>query len=229
MPRSMRLLVNRILDQVFAAAAPTLVDQRFLADQGATQQWRLRGLVSSIADCDYAELLNEVRHELSSVLLDNRGVPLDGVTLRATGIMPLVHEIQRRLMQDLRNSFLTAFVIITVVMTVVQGSVGAGLVAMIPNVFPTLLLFGAFGWTRTPVDIGSVMTASVALGVAVDDTLHFLAYFQRCLEAGARRRDAVLEAYRHCGMAMLQTSLICALGMSVFALSGFCRRRDLPG
>jgi hypothetical protein len=71
------------------------------------------------------------------------------------------------------------------------------------------------------VDIGMVMTASVALGIAVDDTLHFLAYFQRCLCPGRPRCEAVLQAYLHCGRAMFQSSLICAAGMAVFSVSGF--------
>jgi len=135
--------------------------------------------------------------------------------------MPLVHDVQRQLLADLRSSFLLAFLIITVVMTVMQGSVGSGLVAMLPNIFPTLLIFGLLGWLEVPVDIGSVMSASIALGVAVDDTLHFLTYFQRSLETGSTRRQAVRESYRHCGRAMWQSSLICGAGMAVFALSDF--------
>ncbi len=223
-------LVNRVVDRALLAATPMLVERRLLADDGKVQQWRLRGFVSSLVDCDYARLLNRVHQELSGELVDAQGKPLGGVALHATGTMPLVHEIQRRLMLDLRNSFLTAFLVITVVMTIVQGSVRAGLVAMIPNVFPTLLLFGAFGWWRLPVDIGSVMTASVALGVAVDDTLHFLAYFQRGLERGKRRREAVQDAYRHCGVAMLQTSVISApWACPCLPSAAFCRRRGLPG
>lgn len=143
------------------------------------------------------------------------------MSLHATGIMPLVHDIQRQLMHDLRSSFLLAFVIITIVMTVMQGSVEGGLVAMLPNVFPTLAIFGLLGWLRVPVDIGSVMTASIALGIAVDDTFHFLTYFQRRIEEGDTRQDAVFQALEHCGKAMLQTSLICGAGMLVFALSDF--------
>ena len=92
---------------------------------------------------------------------------------------------------------------------------------MLPNIFPTLLIFGLLGWLEIPIDIGSVMSASIALGVAVDDTLHFLTTFQRSLASGASRRQAVRESYRHCGRAMWQSSLICGAGMAVFALSDF--------
>jgi len=188
---------------------------RLLSRTDDQQQWRIRGFVSAVEPIDYGELLAGIRGRLQS------GMTAPHMAVHATGIMPLVHEIQRQLMTDLRSSFLLAFLIITIVMTVMQGGVEAGLVAMLPNIFPTLLIFGLLGWWRVPVDIGSVMTASIALGVAVDDTFHFLTHFQRSLSEGLGRRAAVLSAYQNCGRAMLQSSIICGAGMLVFALSDF--------
>ena len=71
------------------------------------------------------------------------------------------------------------------------------------------------------IEVGSMMTASAALGIAVDDTLHFVTWFRRGVEQGLDRRDAVRFAYERCGTAMVQTSLICGLGMSVFVMSEF--------
>jgi predicted RND superfamily exporter protein len=107
----------------------------------------------------------------------------------------------------------------------------AGLVAMISNVFPMILMFGLLGWTRTPLDIGSVMTASIALGMAIDGTLHFLTFFRRGLRAapaGAdgrelrqRRFAAVHGAFRHSGAALTESSIVCACGILMFAWSSF--------
>ena len=77
------------------------------------------------------------------------------------------------------------------------------------------------GWLGTRVDIGSVMTASIALGIAVDDTFHFLMWFRRETSAGASRAEAVRRCFRHCGRAMVQTSLICGLGLMVYAFTDF--------
>lgn len=65
------------------------------------------------------------------------------------------------------------------------------------------------------------MTASAALGIAVDDTLHFITWFRRGLGRGMARDQAVRFAYGRCGRAMFQTSMICGLGLLLFALSGF--------
>ena len=135
--------------------------------------------------------------------------------------MPLVQAIQQQLLTDLLTSFLAALVIITLVMTVVQAGVLSGLTAMVANVFPIMIMFGVLGWAEIPLDIGSVMTASIALGIAVDDTLHYLTFFRRGLQAGMNRQNAVTYAYQHCGAAMTQTSLSCGLGLLVFAFSDF--------
>lgn len=103
----------------------------------------------------------------------------------------------------------------------VLRSVRAGLIAMIPNVFPAVILFGLMGWKGMAVDIGSVMTASVALGIAVDGTIHFLDWFRRETQRGHSPQAAVRRAYGHCGRALVQTTLICSLGLIVYTKSGF--------
>jgi uncharacterized protein len=82
-------------------------------------------------------------------------------------------------------------------------------------------VFGGMGWLGVPVDIGSMMAASIALGVAVDDTIHFLAWYKDDLKALGSRHDAVLSSYRRAATAALQAGLINGLGLSVFATSSF--------
>ena len=65
------------------------------------------------------------------------------------------------------------------------------------------------------------MTASVAMGVAVDDTVHFLTWFRRGIISGLDRRGAVRMAYERCATAMIETTIIGGLGLGVFALSTF--------
>ena len=98
---------------------------------------------------------------------------------------------------------------------------GAGLVSMIPNVFPVVMIFGIMGWAGILVDVGTMMTASVALGVAVDDTMHYLTWFRQGLDQGLDRKGAAMLAYRRCGTAMTQTTLIGGLGLAAFAFSTF--------
>ena len=96
---------------------------------------------------------------------------------------------------------------------------------MIPNLFPTVLLFGFTSLCGIAVDIGSVMTASVALGIAVDGTLHFLNWFRREINNGHSQHQAVALTFRHCARAIAQTAFICGLGLLVYALSDFVPTR----
>lgn len=182
-------------------------------------QWRITARVSALGGEKYDEVLREIRQDIADVFQTQTQWHLSRVEI--TGLMPLVHEIQNQLFLDLFSSFLTAFAIIAVVMSIVQAGFAAGLITMIPNVFPSVLMFGVLGWLGKPVDIGSMMTASIAMGIAVDDTLHFINYFQHKMRAGDSVFEALAEALRHCGLAMIQTTLICSCGLVVFAMSDF--------
>ncbi len=138
-----------------------------------------------------------------------------------TGMIPLVYKTQRQLLFSLKESIIWATVLIAFVMMIVLRSPIAGIISMVPNVFPIIIIFGGLGWLGIKVDIGIMMTASVALGVAVDDTIHFLTWFRRGVAKGMDRVEAVMLAYDRCATAMLQTTIIGGLGLAVFATSTF--------
>ena len=136
-------------------------------------------------------------------------------------MVPVVYKTQRELLKSLNESIMWATVLISVVLMFVLKSPLAGLISMIPNMFPIVIIFGALGWLGIKVDIGIMMTASVALGVAVDDTIHFLTWFRRGIAMGLNRRESVMLSYERCATAMMQTTLIGGLGLAVFATSTF--------
>jgi predicted RND superfamily exporter protein len=197
------------------------VDAHYLHEDDDGQAWRISARVPALTDLDSALLLRRLRAQVNPLLPDKAASDRPWVRASYTGAIPLIYQTQRILLKDLFVSFLTAFGIVAVVMMIVLRSVGAGLVAMIPNVFPALTIFGLMGWLRIPVDMGTVMTASIALGIAVVDTLHFLTWFRREVAQGRPPPFAVRSAFRHCAAAMIQTSVICGSGMLVFVASGF--------
>jgi hypothetical protein len=168
-----------------------------------------------------APLLVDVRDHQFSASTATAQQQNAAVSAIYTGLVPVVYKAQRTLLESLIVSTVWAFGMIALVMIFVVRSVRAGLISMIPNVFPVLIVFGAMGWMRVLVDIGTMMTASVAMGVAVDDTIHFLTWFRRGLDDGLPRKQAILTAYERVGMAMTQTTAIGGLGLAVFAFSTF--------
>lgn len=138
-----------------------------------------------------------------------------------TGVVPIVYQAQRALLNSLVESTIWSFLTITPIMMLVSRSILAGSVAMLPNAVPIVLIFGGMGWLDIPIDIGSMMTASIALGVAVDDTIHFLARYRDELSRTPDRNLAIELTYGHCAVPTLQAALISGLGLSVFAFSTF--------
>jgi hypothetical protein len=198
-----------------------LVKARYLYEDEVQRSWRVTARVPALSDLDYEDFLQDLAGQVDPLVASIAEKANERIETTVTGVLPLIYQTQRTLLSDLLNSFVAAFGIVGVVMMIVLRSVRAGLLVMIPNIFPTAVIFGLMGWLRIPVDIGSVMTASIALGIAVVDTLHFLTWFRRDISAGQEAPEAVRRAYSHCATPMLQTSIICGIGMLVFVLSSF--------
>jgi hypothetical protein len=147
--------------------------------------------------------------------------PKHWVSSTYTGVVPIVYKAQRALLQSLVESTLWSFLTITPLMMFVTRSFRAGMVAMIPNVVPVVVIFGLMGWLNIAIDIGSMMTASIALGVAVDDTIHFLSWFREDLKKCGNRQQAIIDCYSRCATPTLQAACISGIGLSVFAFSTF--------
>jgi predicted RND superfamily exporter protein len=151
----------------------------------------------------------------------NPGAGLNHIAARYTGVVPIVYKAQRALLESLMESTLGSFATITPLLMLVSWSIAGGAVAMLPNALPVLVVFGGMGWLGIPVDIGSMMSASIALGVAVDDTIHFLTRYREVLPESKTRSAAIRSAYAHCAPPTLQAAMISGLGLSVFIFSSF--------
>ena len=173
--------------------------------------WRIDAQANILTDVDYAVLTKELNAAAADVLKDE-----PGAAFAVTGLVPLFLRTQEAVLEGLIWSFGLAFVVIAVVMSVVLGSVRAGLTAMLPNVLPVTAVFGLVSWFAVPIDIGTMISASVALGIAVDGTLHLVAAFRHA-PAELDRRAAAARALVECGPALWQTSLIVGLGLLMLA------------
>jgi predicted RND superfamily exporter protein len=186
--------------------------------------------VAAFQDVDYGHFADEVR-TLVEPLVSHYSKPWPKgqapmVSAVFTGVVPIVYKAQRALLTSLVQSTVWSFLTITPLLMLVCHSMAGGLVAMLPNVLPILVVFGGMGWLDYPVSIGSMMAASIALGVAVDDTIHYLTWFREDLLKGSSRKVAILAAYRRCGTPTLQAAMINGLGLSVFAVSTFTPTRE---
>jgi predicted RND superfamily exporter protein len=195
-------------------------DYLAIEDDG-TELWRISARVGALKDVDYGDILTHIREHVEPVLAAEQENKMAGIKPIYTGLVPLVYKAQRSLLQGLIWGFVSDFVLITIVMMIAVRDLSAGLILALPSIFPAVMVFGLMGWMSIIVDIGTVMAPSVALGVTVDDVVHFMIQYRGGLKAGLSRGEAVMLAYKGCARAMYQSWGVIGLGLSVFALSPF--------
>jgi len=224
-----RLLAHR--DEFLAGDYLREVTIEDAAGPRTEELWRISARVSAVKEVDYSLFKADLRGRVEPILarLEDGGV--GGVAVEYTGLVPLVYKAQHSLLDGLRIGFLWDFAIIVAVMMLICRAVSAGIVLLLPAAFPAIIVFGGMGWGHSflsrfgngslLVDIGTVMAPSVALGVTVDDVVHFMLWFRRGIAEGLDRRQATMLAYKGCARAMYQSWGVIGIGLSVFSLSPF--------
>ena len=181
-----------------------------LLNERGDEVWRITCQSSILSDCDYAILTKELGNIAEEQLSDfAAGRPVH----RVTGLVPIFLRTQNALLESLIDSFGLALLLVCAVMAVMLRSLPASFYAMLPNVMPVAMIFGLLGWTGIRIDIGTMITASVALGLAVDGTLHLITWFRELLRQGMPREEAIAKSLEHCAPALWQTSAAIGFGM----------------
>lgn len=121
---------------------------------------------------------------------------------------------------------LAAFTIFLLV-TGVFRSLRLGLIAMVPNIVPVLLFFGTLGAGVATLSVATSLIACIALGIAVDSTVHFLVSYRRVRESrGLSPEEAVIDVLRVIGRPIATTSIMLVIGFMVITVSGFATLRE---
>ncbi len=181
-------------------------------NQAGDELWKITAHAELLSDVDYGRLSAELSESIRSVTRYHAGT---GHVI--TGTAPLFDRTQKAIVRSLVKSFALAFFMIGTVIVVMLRNPLAALISMLPNVLPIGFVFGMAAWCGERIDVGAMITASVALGIAVDGTLHLLTWFREGLRRGHTRQRAVMEALAHCGPAMWQTSIAVGIGLLMLA------------
>ncbi|NWH06828.1 efflux RND transporter permease subunit [Desulfobacter latus] len=149
------------------------------------------------------------------------GLNTDDLEIRITGrALQDVNTIDS-LVKGQIYSLATAACIIIVIMFFVLRSVSLGFLSIIPNLFPIILNFGIMGALSVSLNTATALIAAVAIGIAVDDTIHFLSQVKSNLMAHQDIKAAVAGAILTKGKAIVLSSLILCIGFGVMAFSRF--------
>lgn len=213
-----RAIFNRIIERRRDELANT---NQYLATDKGHELWRIHVRLQSFSGIRYEDAVAMLKETVDRAIATLPADEQEGLAVVQTGMLPLLAEAHPALMKDLIVSFSASFLLITIALSLGLRSFPLGLLSMLPNVFPIVTVFGVMGWLRPAIDPGTMMTASIGLGIAVDDTVHFLTWFRRGRAEGLLPRAAVRNAYQHCGKAILRTTIICGAGLAVYGISSF--------
>lgn len=140
---------------------------------------------------------------------------------KASGLFVLLAFLIESLLADQLVSFGIAAVGIAGMLTIAFRSLRIGLAALVPNVFPIVLVIGSLGWTGLPINIATAMIASVSMGLTVDSSIHYLSGFRRARNRGLSVADALEETHGQVGRALVYANIALIAGFSVLTLSHF--------
>ncbi|NOZ40240.1 MAG: MMPL family transporter [Planctomycetes bacterium] len=205
-------------DEETADILRELKSQRRLAPMLRTRlnknqtRWRLTANVASTAGQRLGAIVNELPQAIESKM-----------KVTYTGVVPLILAAQHEIFAGLGRSLLAASAVLWVLLTLAFRSPRTAFLLLLLNISPVLIVFGLLGWLGHPVNIATLTTATVALGVALDDTLHFVAHFQSetSRQPSRCRRDIAALTAEKCFRPMMQTTLVASLGLGTLAFSSF--------
>ena len=216
---------DQLLREAWQGKLPQLEQIGLIRSAEDEQLWRISLRINAMNDIDYGYLLDVMQVSINDHLakINHRLAETNQPPIAAiiTGGVPMMYRAQHQVLSDLMISFLSAFLTISLVMMYVARSIWGGLIAMLPNILPPVTVFGFMGWIGQPIDIGSVMTASVAMGICVDGTIHMLAWYRRGMAEGMSKELAMQHSFKNCGKSMIDSTLICGLGVAPFMFSAF--------
>ena len=161
---------------------------------------------------EYQPLADEVAAHIKELF------PTPG-EVRTTGVVYSMLSTIGLLVRDLARSFGLAFIVITIMMILLLRDLKLGLIAMVPNLTPILALLTVMVHADVPLDMSTLMVFSVAIGICVDDTIHFLHHFQLHYQVDGNTEAAITEALKHGGRAIVITSIVLISGLGIQMLA----------
>ena len=132
--------------------------------------------------------------------------------LEITGLLPLLTRTLAATVHSLTRSYAIALLVITPLMVLLIGHLGRGLLSMIPNLTPVVVTLGCMGWMGIAIDGSNLMVGAIVIGLAVDDTIHFMHNFRRYCEQTGDARQAIHSTLITTGRALLLTTLVLSAG-----------------
>ena len=161
------------------------------------------------------ELINRIDRHLSQRFAD------DGDDVHLTGLLVLYNNVLQSLFDSQIQTLGVLLLALMVMFLLVFTSFKVALIAVFPNLLAVATVLGVMGWAGIPLDIMTITIAAISVGIAVDDTIHYLHRFRREIRKDWDYTAAMYRSHGSIGYAMYYTSITIILGFSILTLSNF--------
>ena len=177
---------------------------------------------------EYAEFFEGIRKDIDNEFdtLKDRYPNLD---VEITGTMAMMMRLADDLSRNQFKSLAIAAVVISCLLMVTLGSLQAGAMSIVPNLIPATLAFGLMGLFGIPLDTDTLMIAPLIIGIAVDDTIHFISHYRMSLAENNNMRLALIGAIKEVGQAVTFTTLILGFGFFMLTFSDYLGLAKIGG
>ena len=177
---------------------------------------------------EYAEFFAGIRKDINNEFdtLKDRYPNLD---VEITGTFAMMMRLADDLSRNQFKSLAIAAIVISCLLMVTLGSLQAGAMSIVPNLIPATLAFGLMGLFGIPLDTDTLMIAPLIIGIAVDDTIHFISHYRMSLAINNNMRLALIEAIKEVGQAVTFTTLILGSGFFMLTFSDYLGLAKIGG
>jgi len=174
--------------------------------------------VHNTGSAEYQELFNQMQKDIDEAVAALKPKYPDA-KIAVTGMLALLMKAADYLVWNELQSFVFALCAVSMILFVVFSSFKAGLIALIPNLIPSILTFGLMGFFGIPLDFFTMMIAPVIIGVSIDDTVHFVNQYMNEVAKDGDIERALEHTIRESGLAIMFTSLVLGFGFCIMAFS----------
>ena len=141
--------------------------------------------------------------------------------IRFTGMMVLYNNMLQSLYRSQILTLGMVFLAILVMLIILFRRFFLALLAMAPNLFSAMAILGLMGWLNIPLDMMTITIAAITIGIAVDNTIHYIYRFQREFASNPKYNQNVIRCHGSIGRAIYYTSITVTVGFSILTLSNF--------
>ena len=160
-------------------------------------------------------LLNKIKQDLSNKF------DLEPEQIKFSGMLVLYNNMLQSLFQSQIYTLGTVFFCILLMFIVLYRNIKLSLITILPNLIAAGMVLGLMGWLKIPLDIMTITIAAICVGIAVDNSIHYVHRFKTEFSQCGNYKTAMLNSHSSIGRAMYYTSITITLGFSILALSNF--------